>query len=95
MSEKTIYEEKWESKGFNGSIRLILPFNTNTHKEFDLAIKQSISPENIKYGDVVIFPSYRLLKEIIFYLASDEKHGKEEVERELGIKITGGDKNGV
>ena len=87
MSEKTIYEEKWTSKGFSGKIRVILPFDTNTHGIKDLAIKQSISPENIKYGDVVIFPSYSLLKTIIHYLARDEKHGKEEVERELGVKI--------
>jgi hypothetical protein len=85
MSEKTLYEEKWKSKGFNGKLRLIEIHGTNTHKQGDIAIKQSISPENTKYGDVVIFTSYLFLSRWIRELAKE--HGKSEVERELGIKI--------
>ena len=85
MSEKTLYSEKWKSKDFNGELRIIEIHKTNTHKQGDIAIKQSISPENIKYGDVVIFTSYKFLSRWIRELSKE--HGKAEVEKELGIKI--------
>ena len=85
MTEKTLYTEKWKSKGEKGELRIIEIHKTNTHKDGDIAIKQTITKANMKYGDVVIFTSYKFLSRWIRELVKE--HGKPEVEKELGIKI--------
>ena len=85
MTYETLYEEKWESKGVKGYTRLQKITETAVHKEGDLAIRQSLTKENIRYNAVVLFPSYNLIKACIDALLLH--HGKKEVEKELGIKI--------
>lgn len=92
MSYKTLYEELWETEGEKGYTRIQRIFGEKVRKDKGLVLRQSLTKENKKYDAVVIFPSYRGLKAMIDGLV--DIYSKEEVERELGIKI-GGDKNGV
>jgi len=85
MSYKTIYEETWETKGEKGSTRLQAIFNTEVRRDGDIALRTTITEENRKYGATKIFPSYKLIREIILALVN--QNGKAEVEKELGVKI--------
>ena len=92
---KKIFEE--EMNGGLGKRKVEVYFTENEYT--------SQKQNKVKYPGLNIFftllprekifcffpPSYKLIKAIIQGLA--EIHGKEEVERELGIRILGGDKD--
>jgi hypothetical protein len=90
MSYKTLYEELWESNaGEKGYTRVQAIFDTKVHKGGDIVIRKSLTETNKKYNANIFFPSYKIIKTVIFALVG--LHGKSEVERELGIKINGGE----
>ena len=85
MSYKILYEENWVTKGEKGNTRLQSISEGNVRRNGDIAIRITITKENEKYGAIMFFPSYKLLKETIIALV--QQNGKEEIERELGVKV--------
>ena len=63
-------------------------YKKNKHK--NVCFRISLTERDKQFGHTAIFPKYNELQVMIESLA--EIHGKEEVERELGIRILGGDK---
>ena len=85
MSTKTLFAWNWETwEGYKGESRIVRRTSKRDKRSWSgIEIQIDLIPKHTKYALTLI--EYKGIKAIIDALV--EEHGKEEVEKALGIKI--------